>query len=115
VRNCVVYTGTHDNDTTWGWYRSAQEHERNFCRRYLGTDGHDIAWDLMRLAWGSSADYAIAPLQDVLNLGTEARMNMPGRAEGNWTWRFRSEELTQAVLDRLASLTDLFGRRTHKQ
>ncbi|HEV3447783.1 MAG TPA: 4-alpha-glucanotransferase [Gemmataceae bacterium] len=109
-RHTVVYTGTHDNETTVGWYRSIQEHERRFLHRYLGRDGHDVAWDLMRLAWSSVADYALAPLQDVLSLGTEARMNFPGRPSGNWAWRYKAEMLTPALLDRLADMTDVYWR-----
>jgi 4-alpha-glucanotransferase len=109
-RNTVVYTGTHDNDTTQGWYATRSDHESHFTRRYLARDGHDIAWDLIRLAWASVADYALAPLQDVLNLGTEARMNLPGRPSGNWGWRYRDDMLTEGVLDRLADLTEVYGR-----
>ncbi len=108
--NTVVYTGTHDNDTTWGWFRTAPEHERDHARRYLARDGSDAAWDLLRLAWASCADYAIVPLQDVLNLGTEARMNFPGRSEGNWGWRYQANQLNPWILDRLADLTQLYGR-----
>jgi 4-alpha-glucanotransferase len=79
-------------------------------RRYLGRDGSDIVWDLIRLAWASLADHALAPLQDVLNLGPEARMNLPGRASGNWGWRYTAGQLTGAVLDRLGELTELYGR-----
>lgn len=86
-RNCVVYTGTHDNDTTWGWYRSAPSQEQDFCRRYLGRPDQNIAWDMIRAVWSSVAMFALAPMQDVLNLGTEARMNFPGRPSGNWAWR----------------------------
>lgn len=109
-RNCVVYSGTHDNDTTRGWYQTASERERDACRRYLGRDGRDIAWDFIRLAWASVAEMALAPLQDVLSLGPEARMNLPGRASGNWGWRYRSEQLNETLRDRLAELTRLYGR-----
>ena len=110
-QNTVVYTGTHDNDTTRGWYNgSASEYEKDHARRYLARDGSDIAWDFIRLAWSSVADYAITPLQDVLNLGSEARMNFPGRPDGNWCWRFRPEQLNPWLLDRLADLTRLYGR-----
>jgi 4-alpha-glucanotransferase len=108
--NSVVYTGTHDNDTTRGWYATITEGERHFVRRYLGRDGTDIAWDLLRLAWSSVADWALAPLQDVLDLGSEARMNFPGKPAGNWGWRFTREQLTEAVLGRLEELTRLYGR-----
>ncbi len=109
-RATVVYTGTHDNDTSCGWYASADESVRDCARRYLGRDGSDISWDLMRLAWTSVACMALAPLPDVLNLGGEARMNFPGRAAGNWTWRFAEGDLTTAVAERLAELTTLAGR-----
>lgn len=109
-QNTVVYTGTHDNDTTRGWYSAATDHEKDHLRRYLARDGSDVAWDLIRTAWSSVADYAIAPLQDVLNLGTEARMNFPGRPEGNWCWRFLPEQLNAGILARIADLTVLYGR-----
>ena len=83
----VVYTGTHDNDTTWGWWATAPEHERRLAMDYLGSDGTDIAWDLIRAGWRSPAATAAAPLQDILDLGTEARMNFPSRPGGNWRWR----------------------------
>jgi 4-alpha-glucanotransferase len=108
--NSVVYTGTHDNDTTRGWYATISDHERHFVRRYLGRDGGDITWDLIRLAWSSVADWALAPLQDVLDLGTEARMNFPGKPAGNWGWRYTREQLTDDVLGRLEDLTRLYGR-----
>jgi 4-alpha-glucanotransferase len=108
VRSTVVYTGTHDNDTTRGWYNALGDAERDRVRRYLARDGSDITWDLIRLAWSSVADYAVVPLQDLLDLDTAARMNTPGRAVGNWAWRFT--DVPHAVLDRLADLTMLYGR-----
>jgi 4-alpha-glucanotransferase len=108
--NTVAYTGTHDNDTTRGWYAGLPEHEAHFLRRYLARDARDVAWDLIRLAWNSVANLAVAPLQDLLDLGTEARMNLPGRASDNWRWRFREDMLTEGVLDRLADFTELYGR-----
>jgi 4-alpha-glucanotransferase len=106
----VVYTGTHDNDTTRGWFDRVTPDERRFTLEYLGRDGSDIAWDLIRLAWASVARWAIAPLQDVLSLGSEARMNTPGRAGGNWRWRFSEDMLTPATLERLGALTTLYQR-----
>jgi 4-alpha-glucanotransferase len=107
----VVYTGTHDNDTTVGWFAAIPEHERHFFRRYLPNPaGPTIAWDLIRLAWSSVAHHALAPLQDLMSLPTEARMNLPGKAEGNWRWRFRAEMLTGEILDRIADFTDLYNR-----
>jgi 4-alpha-glucanotransferase len=108
--NTVVYTGTHDNDTTRGWYQSVGERERDHVRRYLARDGSDVVWDLIRAAWASVADQAMVPLQDVLNLGSEARMNLPGRGDGNWGWRYQASQLNAGVLARLADLTELYGR-----
>jgi 4-alpha-glucanotransferase len=109
-RHCVVYTGTHDNDTTLGWWNSAAPHERTHVQLYLGRDGSDISWDFTRLALASVAEMAIVPLQDVLALGSAARMNIPGRAGGNWAWRFTPEMLTLEVAERLRALTALYGR-----
>lgn len=107
----VVYTGTHDNDTTVGWYHhSATDHERDHFRRYLSTDGHDAAWSMLTAAWGSVAEMALVPLQDVLSLDTEARMNLPGRAAGNWGWRFLPEQLNDFLQARLRDITLLYGR-----
>jgi 4-alpha-glucanotransferase len=114
-RHCVVYTGTHDNDTVLGWYRSADEPYRDFCRRYLASDGHDIAWDMIRAVWASVADAAVVPLQDVLGLGSEARMNYPSRTDGNWAWRFTEGQLTQELAARLRELTFLYGRRPSEE
>jgi 4-alpha-glucanotransferase len=109
--HCVVYTGTHDNDTTAGWWHnSATPKERTHVQLYLGRDGSDISWDFIRLALASVAETAIIPLQDVLGLGSEARMNTPGRAGGNWSWRYTPELLSPQVAERLATLTQLYGR-----
>jgi 4-alpha-glucanotransferase len=109
-RNTVVYTGTHDNDTTRGWYETLTAAERRFLHRYAPDAANDVSWSLIRLAWMSVADYALAPLQDVLRLGSEARMNRPGQAWGNWRWRFRAEMLTEPLLDQLAELTETYER-----
>ena len=123
--NCVVYTGTHDNDTTVGWFRSQTGQgstrlgeaevaaERAKTLRYLGTDGADIQWDMIRLALASVADTAIVPLQDVLGLGTESRMNLPGTASRNWRWRCPVEDLA-AYSERLADLASIYQRTPHK-
>jgi 4-alpha-glucanotransferase len=108
--NCVVYTGTHDNDTTRGWYSAASEHEREHAARYLGTDAAHIARDVMRAALGSIAKTALVPLQDVLDLGSEARMNTPGSVEENWTWRFQADQLDPERADCLAQMTVTYGR-----
>jgi 4-alpha-glucanotransferase len=107
---CVVYTGTHDNDTSLGWYRAASQTERDYCRRYLACDGSQIAFDMVRAAWASVAHWAIAPLQDVFGLGSEARMNFPGRPDGNWTWRFEAHQITPALASGLRDLADVYGR-----
>ncbi len=111
IANCAVYTGTHDNDTTRGWYEhTSTESERDYARRYMGRDGQDIVWDMIRLAYASVANTAVVPLQDMLDLGTEARMNLPGRPSGNWGWRFRPGQVTPQVRDRLKELTWLYLR-----
>jgi len=109
-KNCVVYTGTHDNDTTQGWYRTAPENERNYVRRYLRVDGSDVAWDMIRLAMMSCANMAVVPLQDCMNCGPEARMNTPSVASGNWSWRFLPNQLSDGIKAGLADMADLYGR-----
>lgn len=109
-RGCVVYTGTHDNDTTLGWYRSESEKVRDRVRRYLARDGSDIGWDLVRLAYSSVAAMAVVPLQDLMKLGGEARMNFPSRAQGNWQWRYREPMLTPEIGGGLRELALLYGR-----
>jgi 4-alpha-glucanotransferase len=106
----VVYTGTHDNDTTAGWWCTATDHERHFARGYLGTDGHDMPWTLIRAAMASVADTAVLPMQDVLALPTECRMNFPGQASGWWRWRFQWSQVQPWHAGRLAELARLYGR-----
>lgn len=110
----VVYTGTHDNDTSLGWWRSASAGEREHVVRYLGhgateLDG-SIHWQLIRAAWASVADTAIAPLQDVLGLASEHRMNLPGEGDGHWAWRFGWDMVAPEHAERLATLTRTYGR-----
>jgi 4-alpha-glucanotransferase len=109
-RNSAVYTGTHDNDTTVGWFSSVSESERSRVREYLGTLGFDISWDLMRAAFASVAVLAVVPLQDVFRLGDSARMNLPGRASGNWAWRFSDGDFTQEHVRNLRRLSHTYGR-----
>jgi 4-alpha-glucanotransferase len=106
----VVYTGTHDNDTSHGWYAKASEGSRDQVRRYLSVDGTHIAWDLLRAAYRSVADTAIVPMQDVLALPGSARMNTPGRAEGNWSWRMGTEAMDPALAGRLRREARISGR-----
>lgn len=109
--NFVVYSGTHDNDTTRGWYeQSATEKERDHFRRYFHTDGREASWTLIEAAWSSVALLALTPLQDLLNLPSSARMNLPGRASGNWTWRFPTGAIHPSLADRLLGVTTLYGR-----
>ena len=109
-QSCAVYTGTHDNDTTIGWYASAPEAEKDFARRYLQVDGSWIAWDLIRAAWSSVAVFAMAPLQDLLGLGNAARMNYPSRLGGNWDWRMRAQALTAELQSNVKELNWLYQR-----
>ncbi len=111
VPNAVVYTGTHDNDTTRGWYEAAPESERDFARRYLGANGNEMSWSLIRAAQASVARMAIFPLQDAMNLGTEGRMNLPGSTSGNWDWRFDWSDIPADAAGRLAEMARLYGRR----
>jgi 4-alpha-glucanotransferase len=106
----VVYPGTHDNDTSVGWWAQASEHERHYARAYLGTDGHDIAWSLIRCAMASVADTAIVPMQDILALPGECRMNKPGEGQGWWEWRLQWQQVHPWHAQRLAELCRLFGR-----
>ncbi len=108
--NSVVYTGTHDNDTTLGWYQNADPSQRDHVRRYLRRDGSDISWDMVRLALSSVADMAVVPLQDLMGLGSEARMNYPSVPSGNWTWRYTPDQLTGGIKQGLIELTELYGR-----
>lgn len=108
--NCVVYTGTHDNDTTLGWYGQQPAKIQARVQRYTASDGRAVVWDLIRLAEASVASMAVIPLQDVLELDSAARMNRPGAAEGNWLWRMPTGSLTDERAEHLRDLTRLFGR-----
>ena len=122
VRNTVAYTGTHDNDTALGWFRSepggassvrsaAQiERERQFCLEYLDTDGSQINWDFIRAVFASVGDTALVPLQDALGLSSEARTNTPATMSGNWSWRLQDGALTEQLAARLRHLAELYGR-----
>ena len=110
VHNSVAYTGTHDNNTSRGWYEEIPDDARDRYRRYTARSGDDVSWDLIRLAWSSVANTAIAPLQDILDLGGEARMNLPGHTGGNWNWRFTFDMLQDLAIDRLRNMTRMFSR-----
>jgi len=111
--DCVAYTGTHDNDTILGWYHvTSTEAERDYARKYLGRDGSDIAWDLIRLAWASVANTTITTMQDLLSLGHESRMNTPSTiGPPNWCWRLLPGALTDHLTARLLELTAIYGRK----
>jgi len=121
IKNCVAYTGTHDNDTTVGWFNSEAgsgstrndfqiNREREFCLEYLASDGSEIHWDFIRAVWASAADTVVAPAQDLLGLGNEARMNLPASTSGNWQWRCRKGDLSEEIGRRLGKLTGIYGR-----
>ena len=108
--NSVVYTGTHDNDTTLGWFNSLNDHEKYRVYEYLGFSKVAMPWELVGVALGSVANLAIIPMQDILELGSEHRMNIPGTSDGNWKWRFEWSQLSNEQAGRLGHLVRLFGR-----
>jgi len=121
VNNAVVYTGTHDNDTTRGWFASLKVRKvteenaylgqtRKYCLEYLNSKGREIHWDMIRAAEASVANTAIIPLQDILGLGSEGRMNLPATESGNWNWRFREGLLTDKLSSRLRDVCEIYGR-----
>lgn len=117
VPNSVVYTGTHDNDTTVGWWRSLagkkkgwEAETRKHCLEYLQTNAREINWDMIRAAMSSVADTAIIPVQDVLGLGNEDRMNLPASTDGNWGWRMNAAALNSEIAKRLRQITEAFAR-----
>lgn len=120
-RHCVVYTGTHDNDTVVGWFDGVRKRARSkdgekaraelaFALQYLDTDGREIHWDLIRAAWASIANLAVVPVQDLLGLDSSARMNFPGTSDDNWEWRYEAPALSERILQRLRALTETYGR-----
>ena len=125
LRNYVAYTGTHDNDTTVGWWTSSGagdstrtpqdvREERKFALKYLGSDGTEMNWAFIRALMASVANVVIVPLQDVLGLGSEGRMNTPATPSGNWRWRFDWERLTEAIGERLSEMTIIYDRASAK-
>lgn len=108
--HCVVYTGTHDNDTVLGWHAKAKPHDRAYAEEYLAHSGDSIVQTFLRSAWASTATMALAPLQDLLELGSEARMNTPGTLGGNWEWRFTDDALTPELAQRLRRLSEVYVR-----
>jgi len=113
--NCVAYTGTHDNDTSNGWYQAAPEKEKDFCRRYLARPCDEPSWDMLRAVWTSPAMMTLAPLQDFLGLGSSARMNQPGRPAGNWMWRMDPEVFhDDRLISRIRETNFLYSRLSTK-
>ena len=108
--NTVIYTGTHDNDTTLGWYRSESEEVRDHVRRYLSVSGNNIAEDLIRCAMATVANLAIAPLQDFMGLGGNARLNKPGTSTGNWQWRYTPEQLAALQDEQAPQIRELLAQ-----
>jgi 4-alpha-glucanotransferase len=113
-RNTIVYTGTHDNDTTVGWFDKLTTEEHQYFRRYAPKLDGNVAWRLIRMAWASVANVAIAPLQDVLSLPGSSRMNLPGTPNGNWRWRFAADAVTPDHIDRLAEFTETYERMSKR-
>jgi 4-alpha-glucanotransferase len=115
-RNGVIYPGTHDNDTTLGWYATAGEKTEDHVRRYLRISGQEVGWDFVRAAYSAVSRIAVIPMQDLLSLGSAARLNAPGTSQGNWRWRLAPGDIerlaTGGTAAYLASLADLSGRRT---
>ena len=113
VKDCIIYTGTHDNNTTKGWFeRDATKEERENLFHYLGREVsvQNINWEFIKMAMLSVANLTIIPMQDILGLGEEARMNRPATTEGNWVWRLLPDQLTPALTQRLREMTEIYGR-----
>jgi len=106
----IVYTGTHDNDTTLGWYTSASEADKDYLRRYMNISGENVAWDMIRLAFSTTGVYAIVPVQDLMSLGTKDRMNRPGTTDGCWQFRYTKDMLKGEYASHLVYLSKLFHR-----
>ncbi len=109
-QRCVVYTGTHDNDTAQGWFNAAKKIDKDYVRKYLNITGNKVSFSFIRSAWSSTAMLAIAPMQDVLSLDSSSRMNTPGTPSGNWMWRYKANKITPKIISDLAEITKLYGR-----
>jgi 4-alpha-glucanotransferase len=108
--HCVVYTGTHDNDTVLGWYKRVSDQEKSFYRRYLDRDGSQVSWDMIRGVWSSVAVFGLAPMQDFLSLDNTARMNYPGNPSGNWMWRMSDQAQSPELQEKIKELNYLYSR-----
>ena len=115
VPHSVCYTGTHDNDTTLGWYSKASKESREKVRQYMNTDGKEIAWDFIRACYGSVSEMAVVPLQDIMGLDSRARMNTPGTTSNNWQWRYTPDMLRASLAKRLLDISILYGRTDRRR
>jgi 4-alpha-glucanotransferase len=106
----VAYTGTHDNDTVRGWYKTAPKKEQRLARKYLNATERNLPWAMIRMLWASVANTVVAPMQDLLALGPEARMNFPGKPAGNWGWRVGEEHLSAELGKKLLEFNTLYNR-----
>ena len=113
--NCFAYTGSHDNETAQGWFDHATAKEKKFCLDYLGANDNEVPHRMIREVWRSVAKFAVAPMQDFLGLGSEARMNMPGSASGNWSWRMSKKALNSELKDQIYKLNFLYSRLPEKE
>ena len=109
-QNTVAYTGTHDNDTTMGWYKTAPKNVKTHCRKYLRTGAREIHSDMIRACIASTANTAIIPAQDILGLDNKARMNTPATESGNWEWRLKNDELSEEIAKKMLDLSATHGR-----
>ena len=111
TKNCVVYTGTHDNDTVMGWIPAMSRKDLAFAKKYIGVKRtSDICSSLIRMAYASVADTAIIPIQDYLELGSEARINTPSTLGDNWKWRMKADAFTGELAEEIRKITKLYGR-----
>ncbi len=110
IKNCIAYTGTHDNNTVRGWWNSTTEENKQHVLDYLNCSENDVCWTLIRAVWSSVANIAIVPLQDLLELGEEGRMNTPGATANNWLWRFREDSLTNKLAEKMKKITTIYDR-----
>jgi 4-alpha-glucanotransferase len=109
--NCVVYTGTHDNDTVMGWMETAPKQSVKFAKVYLNlTEEEGYNWGMMRAAWSSVADLAIVPMQDIIGLGSEARINIPSTLGNNWKWRATEDQINNALAKKVYKYVKMYGR-----
>lgn len=109
-KHCVAYTGTHDNDTARGWFERVTPDHRDFFSRYAGRELGNAAWDMIQICWASVADFTLAPMQDFLSLGNEARMNFPGIPNGNWVWRMKENDLSDSLIEKIQEINYLYDR-----